>query len=124
MLNPFPIQFLAPFAYAILRVCVGFIFISLASRRIKSRNPSIRFFANISVYTAILELILGVFFIAGAYTQISALVAIALSISHILAPKKFGYTGAPSRIFFVLLLFVSLSIFITGAGVFAFDLPI
>ena len=65
MLNIFPIQFLAPFAYALLRVCVGFMFISLASRRIKSRNPSIRFFANISVYTATLELILGVFFIAG-----------------------------------------------------------
>lgn len=132
MLNPFPIQFLAILAYAILRVIVGLILVYLGilhiQRRYDLRHALILPFFPFGTLTAwcfgIAELIAGGMFIAGYYTQIAALVAIALSFTLIIFNKRFSSPYFPGKLFYLLLFAASLSLFITGAGAFAFDLPI
>lgn len=132
MLNIFPIQFLAPLAYALLRLCVGWIFVHLGMNHFKNREslaPNFNFslfpFPRFIVaYMSIIELVIGVLFIAGYLTQIAALLAIVLSLKCLLMYSKITHPLIPSRIVYTLILFASISLFITGAGVFALDLPI
>ncbi len=132
MLNPFPIQFLAPLAYFLLRVCVGFILIRLGKTNIKLRVPtstisdthSIPFPSVVFLTLGVIEIAIGILCIIGFSTQIAALCALIISLLHILKPQKLMHDRTPSRIFFVLLFITSLSLFITGAGAFAIDLPI
>ncbi len=132
MLNPFPIQFLALFAYTILRVCVGVILVCLGFSHIRDRHSlkesfSFRFFPYglFSIwYMAVVELIIGTMFILGLYTQIAALISIILAIKCFIFNRRFVSPTIPGRLFYILLFAVSFSLFITGAGFFAFDLPI
>ncbi len=130
MLNIFPIQFLAPLAYFLLRLCVGIILIRLGVRHLENRN---RATINMNVSSAskvlfvsmgITELLAGILILLGAYTQIGALIALASTSIQLLRPRAFTYLGYPSRMFFFLLLTSLASLFITGAGAFAFDLPL
>ncbi len=71
---------------------------------------------------AFLELALGVLLILGAYTQLAALGTLFISGCVLFfSPKSDVF---PSSSFYFMALFASLSLFITGAGAFAFDLPI
>lgn len=128
MLNLFPVQFLAPLAYTMLRVCVGFIFLRLGVKRVRNRATISVPFSHtpsfILLSIGIVEIGTGIFFLIGAYTQIAALVALALLAIQLLWPVRFGHSHAGSRMFLVLLFVTSLSLFITGAGAFGFDLPI
>ncbi len=118
MLNMFPIQFLAPFAYLVLRVCVGSILIYLGIRHLRSTRPLQVRLQEVTLYEGIIAVILTL----GAFTQIAALGSVLFSVTHLLFHKK--NADMLPRVFFVLLLFASFSIFITGAGVLGFDLPI
>jgi uncharacterized membrane protein YphA (DoxX/SURF4 family) len=134
MLNIFPIQFLAPIAFLILRVCVGLILIRLGVRHFRNRHTLMRdhFFAfpffpfpKFSILLlCIFEWVVGVLFIIGLFTQIAALLTLAYSLKAIFLRKYFTHPLMPQRLFFILLGAVSLTLFITGAGHFAFDLPI
>lgn len=131
MLNFFPIQFLAPIAATLLRICIGFFLIRIGRRRIANRTPTSLVIAPSTTYRpgillciGILEIVAGVSFIVGAGTQLAALFTLVLSLLHILRPRRLIGPGIPERSFFVLLFFVSLSLLITGAGAFAVDLPI
>ncbi len=130
MLNPFPIQFLAPLAYTVLRLCVGVIFLRLGARHLKNKNQKTINMAvpsgstSLFVLMGIIELVAGSLFILGAYTQIGAGIALVLTAVQVLRPHLWSYHGYPPRIFFILLFATSFSLFITGAGAFAFDLPI
>ena len=132
MLNIFPVQFLAPLAYMILRVVLGLIFIHFGRSHIKNREltrdlfiykqlPFRKFF---TWYVAIIEIVVGLLFILGLFTQIAALVAMIYSFKFIVLHKHMPGSFLSSRIMYVLIFFTSLSLFITGAGAFAFDLPI
>lgn len=132
MLNIFPIQFLAPLAYALLRICVGIIFIYLGRSHIKGRYelknvftlPILPFGLFFTWYIGIAEIIIGVLFILGLFTQIAALLAVLFTLKLLIMHKRFSHQLIPKRIFLALLCVASLSLFITGAGIFAFDLPI
>ena len=132
MLNVFPIQFLAPLAYTLLRVCAGVLLIRLGILRIKYRAPATTLVVTetssassfILLVVGLLEIVTGILLFIGLYTQIAALMSLFFSFLHVLFPKQLSGKGIPSRVFFVLLFFVSLSLLITGAGAFAFDLPI
>lgn len=132
MLNLFPIQFLAPFAYLLLRVCIGFILIRLGVIHIRNRHTlkdtlSFNLFPYgllFAWYLGIVEIIIGGLFIAGFLTQLAALLSMLLSLKFIVMYKHFAHPLTPSRLTYVLFFFISLSLFITGAGIFAFDLPI
>jgi putative oxidoreductase len=132
MLNIFPVQFLAPLAYALLRICVGFIFIRLGYSHIKARQelknvftlPIAPFGLFFAWYVGILEIVIGTLFILGLFTQIAALLATFYCIKLLILRKRFSHPLLPRGYFLTLLLMTSISIFITGAGAFAFDLPI
>jgi uncharacterized membrane protein YphA (DoxX/SURF4 family) len=78
----------------------------------------------VSFCFGILEIGTGILFLFGAYTQIAALCAFVLIAIQMLWPHRFAQEFTYRRMFLGLLFMASLSLFITGAGVFGFDLPI
>lgn len=132
MLNPFPIQFLALLAYTILRFFVGSILLYAGIRHLKNQKSIKSTFSGTrSLYgfvvilcVAFVELIAGGMLILGYYTQIAALLGMFLSLVFILFHRKLSALSVSGKLFYVLLLGTMLSLFITGAGAFAFDLPI
>ena len=131
MLNPFPIQFLSLFAYFLLRLFVGSILIYLGISHYKHRSElknvlTLSWFpyGTFTIYAfAIGELIIGSLLIAGAYTQYAALAVMAMSFKMLIMRGWFQHHTLPPKIFYLLLFGASLSLFITGAGAIAFDLP-
>jgi uncharacterized membrane protein YphA (DoxX/SURF4 family) len=63
-------------------------------------------------------------FLVGFYTQIAAILSIGLCVKLLIWHKRFPQNSIPSRLTYLLLLTISLSLFVTGAGILAFDLPI
>jgi uncharacterized membrane protein YphA (DoxX/SURF4 family) len=132
MLNPFPIQFLSLLAYFILRVLTGLVLLTLGYRHFEARKvlntilvlPLFPFGTVTTTVLIMAELVIGALFILGAFTQIAALLAMIMSFKMIVLKSRFAHSSIPGRLFYVLLLAISCSLFITGAGVFAFDLPI
>ncbi len=132
MLNIFPLQFLAPIAYAVLRICLGLIFIYLAHSHIKGRNelkniftlPILPFGLFFTWYICIAEIIIGTLLILGLFTQIAALVAMSYTFKLFVLRKFFVHPLIPRGPFLLLLFVSAFSLFITGAGILAFDLPI
>lgn len=125
MLNPFPIQFLALLAYLLLRIFVGIFLAVLASRQIAhtptTLTPQKR---HLWYLLAAIELILATLFVLGAYTQYAALALLALVLGMLRVQSKTDTSlHLPNSTAF-LLIGITLSLFITGAGAFAVDLPI
>jgi uncharacterized membrane protein YphA (DoxX/SURF4 family) len=119
MLSLFPIQFLAPLAYFLLRVCAGLIFVRFGFNHFRFARTRRFFFIIGSV-----ELALGLFLLLGLYAQFAALFGAVLSLIQTKFFLPFSYPEYPQRLVFVLLFVISLSLVITGAGVFAVDLPL
>lgn len=132
MLNLFPIQWLALLAYFILRVFVGLVLLIIAKRQIMNYKNLVTtstwpFFKGSHIPILLLivsELVIAFMLILGVYTQAAALGLLALSIKMIIWRNRFSDSSIPSSLLYLLLIGCSLSIFITGAGAIAFDLPI
>ena len=136
MMNIFPTVFLSMLAYFILRGFAGVLLLSLGMRHIKKDREMLRasiathwpYFARISGFLvlklAVIEILIGAMFIVGAYTQIAALIGFVFSFKMLLSHKCLPYPLMPPPFFWVLMLAVCASLFITGAGAFALDLPI
>jgi uncharacterized membrane protein YphA (DoxX/SURF4 family) len=127
MLNVFPIQFLAPLAYFILRVLYGLYLIRLGERsRIETKKvPTLPLKARVTYSIAtILTLLSALSLILGFLTQIGAVVSGVLALIHM---RKDAHAFLPvvmPRSSALLSLAISLTLFITGGGAFAVDLPI
>jgi uncharacterized membrane protein YphA (DoxX/SURF4 family) len=123
MLNIFPLQFLALLAYFILRLFAGSAVLYLGITHLKHRRR-LRLDGKTPFILIALELLSGLSLIAGAYTQLGAMLLIGIAIYLLIVSKKWHklYTPAPMTAF--LLIGCGLTLFITGAGAFAFDLPI
>lgn len=134
--NPFPTMFLALVAHAILRVVFGLILMALGYRHLFSERQTLttaitscvprlsgmaKWFA---IKLAIAELILGAMFVFGFYTQIAAIATIIYAIKMLIFRKHLNPPLVPTPAFFLLVIGVCLSLFITGAGVFALDIPL
>lgn len=132
MLNPFPIQFLSLFAYFILRFFVGTILIYLGFKHYRNRDTLketlilswCKHGASATWFLILGEIIIGSLLVLGAYVQYAALALIVMCIEMLIIRNWFSHPNIPPKIFYLLLLACSLSLFITGAGVLAFDLPI
>lgn len=132
MLNPFPIQFLALLAYLLLRVTLGSIFLYFGLRHIQSvprwtaalMLPRTQTGRVIALAFAAIECVIGAMFILGYYTQLAALGTLFMCVTLIVLRKQFDTALLESRLFYVLLAGAALSLFITGAGALAFDLPL
>lgn len=132
MLNLFPIQFLAPIAYLLLRVCIGIVLLRLGVRHIQNRH-SLKETFSFSMfpyglfmvwYMGVIEVALGILFLCGFVTQLAALLTMLFSLKFIIMHSRFTHPLIPPRLVYVLIGVISFSLFITGAGIFAIDLPI
>jgi len=133
MLSQFPnLLWLGIFAPFILRIALGLIlFLTSFHQLVDKRHVSEKRFLNewpkygynLLWTISVVEIILGLSLVAGMYTQTTALLTALLSTFAIISSK---YRLATSRdfLFYILMLAISLSLVITGAGVFAFDVPL
>lgn len=117
MLNPFPIMWLSLFAYFLLRFAVGGCLVILGYRQL-ARGGEIRPIARLFL---LLQMLTGGMIVTGFSTQYAALVGMAICLVELFGRSN---TRTMPRLFYALLFISLLSLFITGAGVFAFDLPL
>lgn len=132
MLNTFPeLLNLSFFAPLILRMALGILLIefSLACHR---KNISLTSFfrerkiplANIFTYKLIiLQFLSGLLLIVGLYTQISVLVSIYTLLVLMFINKRVKILRFDNSLY-VLLILISISLLLTGAGALALDLPL
>lgn len=114
MLSLFPeLLFLAPLAAFVIRVVSGLTIARIAYRHVFTPTTDIRILG-------IVEGIVAILLVAGAYTQPAALVAALIIAITLFLPT---YRALP-RSTLALLLVMTLSLLVTGAGPFAFDLPL
>ncbi len=134
MLSVFPnlltYGLLAPF---ILRVVVGVIFLELGYLKLgKEKSAWNLFFQTIhfkpsSVYVTILaliEIVAGAFLVVGYLTQVAALVMAIILFAEAYVELRDGALLKRDIVFYTLLLVICVSLILTGAGAFAFDLPL
>lgn len=116
-LTPFPdllyLEIIAPF---LLRIVAGTFFLYLMLRHFQMRRET-----RGSLSLAVLELLVAVALIAGAYAQIAAIVASLISVAALVKKGRRLFMPLP-RSTYILLIAISLSLLVTGAGAFAFDL--
>jgi uncharacterized membrane protein YphA (DoxX/SURF4 family) len=132
MLQIFPIQFLALLAYFILRIFVGGIVLYLGIIHIRHYHEmkkiiTVPWFPFPAWSTRVLigtELIIASSLLLGAYTQLGALLLTILSIKMLFFKRTWKHHTIPGYMTYILLIGCALSLCITGAGAFAFDLPI
>jgi uncharacterized membrane protein YphA (DoxX/SURF4 family) len=128
MLNPFPIQFLSLIAYFILRFFLGILLAHFGTTHFrfrKEKRNSLSAHARGAITgVALLELFVGFGLMIGYYTQIATLLVCVLLLTYTYAVKRVPTFYVPHRAFAFSIFVIALSLFITGAGAFAFDLPI
>lgn len=133
MLTPFPellmLSFFAPF---FLRVALGLVlFITAFHQIVDQKYQSKQRFVTIwpkygeqFLWTAsTIEIIIGLSFVAGFYTQYAALVAITFAL-YASFSKKYQKATERNVLFYILMLAISISLLLTGAGIFAYDIPL
>ncbi len=134
MLNTFPslltFSLLAPL---ILRVVLGLIFVNLGYLELTSEKKRwAAFFETVHfkpatffvILVGLVEIIGGVFLIAGFLTQISALVFSIITFGEFYAEYREETLLKRDIIFYLLIFAISLSLLLSGAGIFALDLPL
>ena len=132
MLNLFSIMWLSLFAYSILRVVLGLVFLFICHRQLAeftsiADNLTLPLIANGRITLSaiiIVEVMISIMLIVGLLTQLAAVLSISLCIKTLVWYKRFPNGSIPERMTYILLLTMSISLLITGAGFFAFDLPI
>lgn len=111
LLNVFPeLLFLSFFAPLLLRVVAGIVFISYTIRKRTCWSERFR---------DIVFLLGGILLVAGAWTQVAALVLVTFLIVGFFLKEK--QVSLASR---ALLIAICLSLILTGAGVLAIDYPL
>ena len=132
MLSLFPqILFLAPLSATLLRITAGLVFLYLAyfhytNHRAGSEELS-RLIGGASVVMyvyVLIELAVAVGLIAGAWTQAFALVGFVIALKVLLLRRSLKELRPLSSLSYALLSAICLSVVVTGAGIFAFDLPL
>lgn len=134
MLNPFPdlltYSLLAPL---ILRVVLGFIFIDLGLLKLKGEKERWRatfealylrpadFF--VPLY-ALLQIAGGILLIIGLWTQVAALMFVIFTGAELYIEWSAKEILKRDLVFYLLIFIISLSLLFTGAGAFAFDIPL
>ena len=134
MLNPFP-EFLnyALLAPLILRLVVGLIFLDLGLLKFKSEKERwLASFDTLGLRPAdlfvplygLLQVLGGLMFIAGFYTQVAALFFVLSTGAELYVEWRAREVLKRDMVFYLLLFVISLSLLLTGAGAFAIDLPL
>lgn len=121
------------YAPLVLRLVLGFIFLNLGYLKLgKERHGWIGslnvlglkpagFFVG---FLGIVEVFGGLLLLAGAYTQLAALVLAVFSVSELLIEYKEESILKRDFVFYLLLTAICISLVLTGAGLYAIDIPI
>jgi len=132
MLSIFPqLLFLAPIASTLLRASAGLVFVYLAYVHFTNRRKAAEELSTliggadfICVVYSVLEAVIGFALIAGFRAQLVALVGFIVAIKVLLIRRSLKELKPLSQLSYALLAVICLSIVFTGAGIFAFDLPL
>ena len=117
----------------ILRVVLGFIFLNLGYLKLgKEKNGWISSLNILGIKPAtffviilgIIEVIGGLLLIAGAYTQLAALILAVISVSELLIEYREESILKRDMVFYLLLSAICISLILTGAGLYAIDIPL
>ncbi len=132
MLNPFPgllsFALIGPF---ILRLVIGLVFLDLGILKFKSEKQSwIESFKALHLNPAeflvslfgLIEIIGGALLLAGAWTQIAALAFVILVGLEFYVEYRDASVLKRDFVFYLLVLAIAVSLLLTGAGAFAFDI--
>lgn len=134
MLNPFPdlltYSLLAPL---LLRLVLGFIFVDLGILKTKGEKERWRatfealhlkpadFFLPLYAF---LQITGGILLILGLWTQVAALMFVIFTGAELYIEWRAKEILKRDLVFYLLLFIISLSLLFTGAGAFAFDIPL
>lgn len=134
MMNVFPelltYQLLAP---ALIRLGVAVVFLTLGyrhlffqrSKTIATLLPKLGAWTVFSVwYVGIAELIVSILLLVGFLTQPAAIAGVVLAINLISWEKTLPEFTSFSKSFYFLFIVALLSLLFSGAGAFAFDMPL
>lgn len=133
MLSYFPqILFLAPLGITLLRVMLAIYLIYIAWYMIKHQSalsevqvPIIGHMHSWMLMVSATALgIISALLIVGAWTQIVAILALVVVVKHLFWYKRFSEALPFPRSTYILLACISLVLIVSGAGAFAFDLPL
>jgi uncharacterized membrane protein YphA (DoxX/SURF4 family) len=126
MFNPFP-ELLVPFlAPTLLRIAVAMALFYLAyqqyARRGEIAQLKFPFIGKSSAWPGVVvNTLVGFMFLFGYYTQVAALVAIVMGALGLWANKRYPSVVILSNSTIILIMVIALSLFISGAGLFAQD---
>ena len=132
MLSLFPqLLFLAPFSATLLRIAAGLVFLYLAYFHYSNKHKMAEELSSliggagvICVLYSLLELIVAAGLLAGAWTQLAALVGFLIAVKVLLIRSSLKELRPLSPLSYALLAVICLSLIVTGAGAFAIDLPL
>lgn len=134
MLNTFPeLLNYAMLGPTLLRLVLAFTLITIGIDTIRNKRALfVAYFAgkeypmaNILPWKfAIVEIILGVFFLFGFFTQITALISVYVLFSLFYIENRAERILPHTSFFYVVMIVIALSLLLTGAGAFAVDLPL
>lgn len=117
MLNPFPelltYSMLAPF---ILRLVLGFVYLDLGLLNFKKKG-------NMKLL-GVVEIIGAIMLFLGFYTQIAAILFIIIAGTSFYIEYKDAAVLKRDIVFYLLVLSISISLLLSGAGSYAKDLPL
>lgn len=133
MLNPFPsllmFGILAPF---IIRVSLGAVLLYIAVEHFRSKREIAEVLSPLMgrsskwawVLLCAIEVSAGALLVVGAWTQIASIVVILLVLKTFFIRPSLRHLSPLSRSAYVLMCMMALSLLLSGAGGFAFDLPL
>lgn len=127
MLNPFPellaFGLLAPF---IIRICLGVMFIRHGYFKLFKNHdePASKTAKNLTITIGSIEVIGGITLLLGFLTQISALILATLVFVVTIFKKRSGETTRRDLGFAAFVFLILISLLFSGAGFFAFDIPL
>jgi uncharacterized membrane protein YphA (DoxX/SURF4 family) len=133
MLNPFPellvYGLIAPF---IVRLALGSSLLYLAVEHYRGRRDIAELLRplmgrsgrGVAVVLSLFELIAGALLLVGAWTQLAALLAMALTLKPLFLKAHLKGLMPYEKTTYGLMFLMAFSLLLSGAGAFAFDIPL
>lgn len=133
MLSLFPgLLYLAPLATALLRIAAGFALLYTSYEFVRTReviaHTKVMIVGHIPEWLTLLGALIifvsGALLVIGLYTQAVAIVGMILALKHMVFARRYPQIMPLSSGAGALLFIICLSLLFSGAGAFAFDLPL
>ena len=133
MVNPFPTLLIyGIFAPFLIRIVLGTILLYLSVEHFRSHKEIAHLFSplfgkaskSIGILLGFIEIASGGLLVVGAWTQFGALMVSVLALKSLFIRGTLKSLCPLSKTAYVLMLTMAVSLLLSGAGAFAFDLPL